>query len=261
MEPIQQVKQKIRNRLSAPVGHALLSKRDNDAYIAAFPRSGSTWLRTILVNILEPEAQGNPDVFNARIPAVSIRNASIINRLSSPRLIMTHSCWRPSMNKVVYLVRDGRDAFISSYHYHVTREGQDMTLEDYYQLYRREIYGRTWQRHTESFLLKGQQVLGGNLLSLRFDDLKLDTLHSIRGVCAFLNIDADDASIEHAISYASLENAKKIERQRQGDLADKNASFYRSGSNAQWQQAEYADVMREFERESFESLKLAKFLK
>ena len=75
-----------------------------------------------------------------------------------------------------------------------------------------------------------------------------------------MGIDADDASIEHAIKYASLENAKKIERQRQGDLADQNASFYRSGSTAQWQQAEYADVMRQFERESFEALKLANFL-
>jgi len=247
---MQQAKQKLRNSLSTPLGHVLLSKRDSDAYIAAFPRSGSTWLRTILVNILEPEAYGNPDVFNARIPAVSIRNASIINRLSSPRLIMTHSCWRPSINKVVYLVRDGRDAFISSYHYHV----------DYYQLYRREVYGRTWQQHTESFLINARQSLGGNLLSLRFDDLKADTLNSIKKVCAFLGIDADEVAIEYAIKYASLENAKKIERQRQGDLADQNASFYRSGSTAQWQQAEYADVMSEFERESLEALKLANFL-
>lgn len=260
MNPIQQVTQKLRNRLSTPLGHSLLSKRDNDTYIAAFPRSGSTWLRTILVNILEPEAHGNPDVFNARIPAVSIRNASIINRLSSPRIIMTHSCWRPSINKAVYLVRDGRDAFISSYHYHVTREGQDMTLENYYKLYSRETYGRTWKQHTESFLTKGQHALGSNLLSLRFDHLKLDTLNSIKTVCAFLDIDADDISIEHAIKYASLENAKKIEQQRQGEFADQNASFYRSGSTAQWQQAEYADVMRDFERESFKPLKLAKFL-
>ena len=229
-------------------------------YIAAFPRSGSTWLRTILVNILEPEAHGNPDVFNARIPAVSIRNASIINRLNSPRLIMTHSCWRPSIEKVVYLVRDGRDAFISSYHYHVTREGQAMPLEDYYQLYRREIYGRTWQQHTESFLLSGHQVLGSNLLKLRFDELKLDTLNCIKMVCAFLDIDADDDSIEHAVEYASLENAKKIEIQRQGEFADQNASFYRSGSTAQWQQPEYADVMRDFECDSLSALKLAKFL-
>ncbi|MFT6408683.1 MAG: hypothetical protein ACJAQ6_002103, partial [Arenicella sp.] len=113
-----QMIQKIRNRLSTPLGHLRLSHRPSDAYITAFPRSGSTWLRTILVNIMDPAADSNPDVFNARIPAVSIRNAAIINRLQSPRLIMTHSLWRQSIKKSVYLVRDGRDAFISSYHYH-----------------------------------------------------------------------------------------------------------------------------------------------
>jgi len=248
----------LRNRLSTSLGHTLLSKRVDDAYIAAYPRSGSTWLRTILVNILEPGACGNPDVFNARIPAVSIRNASLINHLASPRLIMTHSVWRASLKKAVYLVRDGRDAFISSYHYHVTREGSSVSVEDYYQLYSQQVYGKTWHQSVESWLGHGQEKMGKDIYILKFEDLKSDTFNVITKVCEFLNIQTSDEQILTAIDYASLDNAKKIEKQRQGNLND-NASFYRSGETAQWMKDDYHKVMAQFESASKSALELADY--
>lgn len=248
--------QKIRNNLSAPIGHALLSKRKDDAYIAAFPRSGSTWLRTILVNILDPSANSDPDIFNARIPAVSIRNASIINKLPSPRLIMTHSNWRPSINKAVYLVRDGRDAFISSYHYHITRNGLDMSIATYFELYRQQEYGQTWESHIKSWFDYGEKELSNALMVIRFEDLKNDTNACVMRVCSFLGIEADNISVQHAIALASLDNAKKIEQQRQGKIKDNNASFYREGRNEQWKNPQYREVISDFEVEAAWALKL-----
>lgn len=247
--------------MSTPIGHALLSKRKDDAYIAAFPRSGSTWLRTILVNILDPLANSDPDVFNARIPAVSIRNAGIINRLPSPRLIMTHSHWRPSINKAVYLVRDGRDAFISSYHYHVTRNGLDMSIATFFELYRKQEYGQTWESHVKSWLEYGEKNLGSELIIIRFEDLKNDTKACIMQVCSFLGIEANNMSVQQAIALASLENAKKIEQQRQGEIKDNNASFYREGRNKQWKNPQYREVMSDFEIEADWALKLIANLK
>ena len=245
--------------MSTSIGHARLSKRHDDIYIAAYPRSGSTWLRTILVNILEPKAFGNPDVFNARIPAVSIRNAALINQLESPRLIMTHSVWRPSIKKALYLVRDGRDAFISSYHYHVTREGGDLSIEDYYQLYCQNVYGKTWHQHVESWLKGGQSDMADSLCLVKFEDLKSETFTTIINICEFLNIQADDKEVLNAIEFASLDNAKKIERQRQGALTNNNASFYRSGKTAQWQQEQYLELMERFELGSRSALELADY--
>ena len=253
--------QRLRNRLSTPIGHALLSKRKDDAYIAAYPRSGSTWLRTILVNILDPSANSNPDVFNARIPAVSIRNASIINKLSSPRLIMTHSNWRSSINKGVYLVRDGRDAFISSYHYHVTRNGLDMSIRAYFELYKQRAYGQTWESHVLSWLEYGVKELGNDLVVVRFEDLKNDTQGCVKRICFFLQIEADDELIQRAIALASLDNAKKIEQQRQGNIKDNNASFYREGRSEQWKSAQYSEIISEFENEAGLALKLITSLK
>jgi len=235
--------QKIRNRLSGPIGHGLIRHRQDDTYIAAFPRSGSTWLRTMLVNVLDESAQSNPDAFNSRIPAVSIRNYRLIESLASPRTIMTHSCWRPSMKKAVYLVRDGRDSLVSSYHYHITRVGRAESFESYYDLYKSEVFGLTWSMHTAT------ENIGTKLLKLSFEDLKTDTDTHLSRVCDFLEIKVTNRQLRKAIELASLERARKIEEERDGPMVNENTSFYRKGSSNQWQDAKYLNVIKRFEKE------------
>ncbi len=246
---------KIRNHLSTPIGHFLLNKRVDDIYLAAYPRSGSTWLRTILVNILDPSAKSDPDRFNARIPAVSIRNASVINKLQSPRLIMTHSCWRPSIKKAVYLIRDGRDAFISTYHYHTTRNEIDMSIEEYYRQYSSGVYGVNWEKNINSWVLNGKNIIANDLLIIKFEELKKNTYETILKVCKFIEIEAENELIKSAIFDASIQKAKEIEKQRQGNISDSNASFYRVGDSNQWKKMIYSDVIKQFEINAEQTLK------
>lgn len=63
---------KLRNRISLPVGHALIGDRHSDRYYVSYPCSGSAWLRTMLTNIMALGASSNPEVFNAVISGVSI---------------------------------------------------------------------------------------------------------------------------------------------------------------------------------------------
>ncbi len=252
--------EKWRNRLSAPIGHLLISSRSDDTYIAAFPRSGSTWLRTILVNILEPEARGDPDIFNARIPAVSIRNSIAINQLDSPRLIMTHCCWNKNVSKVVYLIRDGRDAFISYLHFQLTRRGLDMNIEQFSKLYHNTVFGPTWATHTESWLEKGMPTLTNQSILVKFEDLKADTETEITRICEFLGITVTNKVLKIAIENASIENARKIEQMRQGEIIDNNASFYRHGTSEQWKEPVYQNVIKEFGEKSSNALRLGGYV-
>jgi len=255
-----QILEKLRNRISGPLGHALINDRIDDVYLAAFPRSGSTWVRTVLVNIIEPGSNSNPDIFNAKIPAVSIRNAKLINALESPRQIMTHSTWRPKIKKAVYLIRDGRDAFISSYHYHVTRNGVDMSLEHFYELYRADVYGHTWHHHVHNWLTLGQENLQDNFHLVRFEELKEKPNAVIKSICDFMQIEVADTALADAIAKASIENARKIEQERQGPIVDKNASFYREGESKQWQRSEYANAIHDFVKNSEAALRLSQYI-
>lgn len=81
-------------------------------------RSGSIWLRTMLVNIMIPYASRNPDVFNAAIPCESIKQAPHNRRCGHHELsIVTYIYYRPEIKRSVYTIRDGRDVLISCYHY------------------------------------------------------------------------------------------------------------------------------------------------
>ncbi len=249
--------EKWRNRVSAPLGHCLVSARKDDSYIAGFPRSGSTWLRTILTNIVQPDAVGNPDVFNATIPAVSIRNSFKINKLSSPRLIMTHGTWRPEIRKVIYIVRDGRDVLISLYHYQTTRRGVSLSEKEFMQSYNNGVFGMTWAQNIYSWLVNGASTLGNDLMVLRFEDMKENTQSVIERTCEFLMIETSRSDIELAIKHASLENARYIEQARQGQLDNANASFYRSGCTQQWKLQEYKELIVDFIGTSSSAMKIA----
>ena len=248
---------KLRNKYSTVIGHARINTRHDDTYIAAYPRSGSTWLRTIISNILEPAAKGDPDVFNARIPAVSIRNAKTINALESPRLIMTHSHWLPDIKKAVYVLRNGRDSFISSYHYHVTRNGKEISLDEYWNLYLQNVYGNMWHQHVESWLRHGRKNLGENLKVVYFEDLKSDINGELLSICEFLGIEYTARTLQRAIEYASLEHARKIEFARQGPFDTDEQSFYRSGASQQKLDVRYQSVLQSFDRISSQALSLA----
>ena len=227
---------KARNKLSLPVGYALIGRRKGDRFLASFPRSGSTWLRTILVNIMVPGANSDPEVFNEVIPGVSIRNAPAIRGLPSPRIIHGHTCYRNEIERAIYTVRDGRDALVSFYHYLTTRRGISMPFDKWFSKYERHEYGPTWDEHVRSWFVTGARALGDDLLIVRFERMKAEPVETVMDICVHLALDADVAQVESAVKMASIENARKIERRRVGSGASGDASFYRGGKTGQWQE-------------------------
>ena len=248
---------KIRNKLSLSVGHALIGRREDDRFLASFPRSGSTWLRTILVNIMVPGANSDPDVFNAVIPGVSIRHAPAIRRLPSPRLIHSHTCCRREISRVVYTVRDGRDASISFYHYLTTRRGISMPFDKWFAKYERHEYGPTWDEHVRSWFVAGARTLGDNLLIVRFERMKAEPIATVIDICGHLALEADVAQVASAVEKACIENARKIERQRAGSGVSGDASFYRGGKTGQWEEYLSGAVADRFWLRSGASMELA----
>lgn len=240
---------------------ALLRRRPDDRFIVSFPRSGSTWLRTIVTNVLLPEANSNPDIFNAVIPGISLRNVFAVDRMASPRLLKTHCNWRPAIGQTVYLVRDGRDAIISLFHYLVTRRQKDLTFARFYARYRQGAFGTPWHGNVESWLTEGRESLGDNLLVVPFADMKSDTANIVNHVLHFLGIEATEQELADAISKAGLDRMRQIERSRRGDVGSSDASFYRGGITGQWEHYFTPEIMQDFLRFEAGALQLAGYSK
>jgi len=211
-----------------------MDKRRDDQFIAAFPRSGSTWLRTMVANIIDPSARSDPAIFNRLIPSTSIRNTPRVRSRPSPRIVMTHSVWRRSIPRAVYLVRDGRDVLVSFYYYTIVRAGRAESFADFYAMYSAGVFGPRWDRHVASWFGRARRKLGSDLLTIRFEELKKSPEEVLDDVVGFLGLDTSAELRARAVEDASLENERQIESQRHGPVSG-GKSFYRGGRVGDWQ--------------------------
>ena len=249
----------LRNRVSLGLGYRLIRNQPTDQFIAASPRSGSTWLRTMVAAVMHPDEDIHPDVFNAWIPAVSVRQSRIINRLDAPRLIMTHSRWYPTMPRAVYLVRDGRDSLVSRYHYMTTRRGRTLPFDVFFARYLRGAYGQTWHTNVESWLGEGKPVLGDRLLVVHFEEMKAETHEVLGRVCAFLGLEHTPDLLQRAIEGSHLDRMRRIEREAQGQAVRANASFYRGGKVGTWREVFTPAIRRQYEELADRAMALAEY--
>ena len=257
----------LRTRLSVLAGY-MPQKRSNDSFIVAHPRSGSTWLRTIITNILIPEAQSDPDVFNDLIPGFSIRRARELSKLRSPRLLMTHSAYLPGFPRVLYLVRDGRDVLISYYNFlvyrkqRVTADGDEGSIDfsTFLARYYDGRYGHIWDHHVQSWLVHGPARMGVRIMIVKFEDMKISTEEVVQQIVAFLSIPATDDEISRAVQDASIEKARKVEKEewkKKGlGAPDSRSSFYGSGAKRDWRKHFSDEDMELFLKHSTKALEL-----
>lgn len=250
----------LRRNYSLPLAHTLVRAHATDSYVVSFPRSGSTWLRTILAGIIDPDTGCEPQVFNRILPGVSGRRLPLVWSLRDPRIIHSHTTFRTSLPKAVYMVRDGRDSLVSFYHYSTTRNGINMPFDEWFDLYCRRWYGPRWHEHVESWLIKGEEKLGAALMVLKFEDLKADPVEQVHLVTDFLGLDADHRAIHHALEMASLEQARRREARTFGRLQSEDQSFYRGGRTGQYHDYLRGDMYDRFMRLSGRALSLAGYL-
>src|SRR5581483_9049836 len=97
-----------------PAGRGVTVLPD-DVFIVSYLRSGSTWSRFLLGNLVHENHTvtfANLDRFVPSIVAVPDHR---LRKL--PRVIKSHECFDPRYPRVIYMVRDPRDVAVSFYHY------------------------------------------------------------------------------------------------------------------------------------------------
>jgi hypothetical protein len=102
----------------------------NDVFVANYPRSGSTWLRFLLFEILTQKDAGFDDV-NRHIPDVGGQRNAMALLPNQGRLIKTEEAFRPDYRRAIYIVRDGRDVALSEYAYQKAQGWIDCSFDDY----------------------------------------------------------------------------------------------------------------------------------
>ncbi len=142
----------------------------------------------------------------------------------------SHALFIREYPKVIYLVRDGRDAYVSYYYHRLKQLPQGIDFGRFLQ--RQDHYPCRWGDHVASWISKRDYA---NLLVVKFEDLKTDCLKQINRILNFLDVKRSKKRIEAAIEASSFENMKRIEIDK-GRLYKNQGPevFMRKGKTGDW---------------------------
>jgi len=220
----------------------------DDFFIVSYPRSGNTWTRFLISNLIY---QNEPTTFaniESRIPEIYFNSDHMMRRLPRPRLLKSHECFEPRYRQVIYIVRDPRDVAVSFYHHNVKAGNipDDYPMDDFVPRFIAAEFDTKWGSWNDSvkswLSLRQTQP---RFLMLRYEDMKKDPQGQLSRVGTFLEqhsfrkIDLNTEKLNQAIDRSSPERMRALEKEQAGQwvLTKQTRSdkpFVRTASSGGW---------------------------
>ncbi len=175
--------------------------RPDDVFLVSYPRSGNTWMRYLLANLLEPQGEWHIENIGRVIPDIhETWPAEWIPR--RPRILKSHYPYRAQYRKVIYLYRDGRDVAISYHHFLVRLHDDKRDFPAFFIdfLHGRVPYG-AWHEHVAGWMASRESTC--SLLPIQYRALYDNPLKSLQRVGDFLGYQWSNEQISTAIEKSS----------------------------------------------------------
>jgi hypothetical protein len=212
----------------------------DDALLASYPRSGTTWLRFLLSEALT----GQPAEFETVGRTVRYvgdhQNAPALLP-DTGRLIFSHEPFETTDHRIIYAVRDPRSVLISEFRW-LLRRG--VYRDEFQAFYSDFLVGRTnpwgsWASHV-AYWLGSLSASAGRLLIVRFEDLRADTEGTLKNILAFLNVELPADQVTTVVRNNSVDRMRAKE-ERAPDAAfskgvKRDIRFINAGSTLGWRE-------------------------
>jgi hypothetical protein len=191
----------------------------DDAFLISYPKSGHTWLRFLVASLVSPAEAVTLVDMELRVPSVHGYSDVWLRKKPRPRILASHECYDPRFKKVVYLVRDPRDAVVSSYYHHLRRGeiGDTDSIDRYVpgwlagSMWSSPPFGG-WREHVLSWLATRGDDPG--FLLLRYEDMKKDPQAELAKVSSHLGLAASPQALERAVELAGAERMRELEKEQ-----------------------------------------------
>lgn len=212
-----------------------------NAYLASYPRSGNTWVKFVLFEILTGEKAEFASA-DAAVPLIGWHRRAAPHLVGEGCLIKTHEPYRREYKKGVYLVRDVRDVVLAEFAFHRWRGVEDEDFDDFLSRFlRRGVWAfGTWANHVRSWL-DARDVQGQDILVIKYEDLRQSTEQAFLRIVEFLGIKADREKVRKAIESNTISRMQDKEQRAKETLFKKylhnysaDQRFVRSGSSGRW---------------------------
>ncbi|GAB4190690.1 MAG: sulfotransferase domain-containing protein [Phycisphaeraceae bacterium] len=209
----------------------------DDCFLVSYPKSGNTWMRFLLAQLLY-EAGGGKDHdlidfhnYSKYVPEYELHSRDYF-AMPRPHIIKSHSPYNPDFPRVVYLVRDPRDVYVSYYHYMLKRLPEGTSFHTFLRMDSLD-YGQ-WHEHVAGWIDKP------NVMVIRYEDMLRDTAVELKRCIDFWGgLTFSDSQIQRAVELSRFDRMKQIEQQRGLPFRNpvqkaKSTTFMRKGRSGDW---------------------------
>jgi Sulfotransferase domain len=190
----------------------------DDAFLVSYPKSGNTWARFLIANLLRPQDNVGFSNIHDIIPGIDVVPHRDMLRHPRPRIIKSHQYFDPRYRRVVYIVRDPRDVALSEYHAQrkSKRIGDQHPIQEFVRGFLAGEscdYG-SWGEHAASWLSARYGQPG--FLLVRYEDMLQDTARELSRMASFLGLNPTSELIEQAVSRSRADKMRKLEKSQAG---------------------------------------------
>jgi len=249
----------------------------NIVWLASYPKSGNTWVRAFLANLIanrtEPvplaelvryaEDEANPDLFSAlagrpsaelgidEIAALRPRvHAEIARRASGTRFVKTHNMagrfdghplhdWSVSAGAIV-VVRNPLDVAVSMTHHFGLGldEAIDRLADDNVATANDALFVSQILGSWSTHVKSWADMANDSVLVLRYEDLLEKPAKHFAKVARLVGLGQDRARVDRAVRHAGFQSLSGLEKKHGfAEASGKGARFFRKGRVNEWREA------------------------
>jgi Sulfotransferase domain len=187
----------------------------DDIFLTSYPRSGNTWTRFLVGNLVHTEEAVTFLNVERLVPDMYKHGDYYMRHLPRPRILKSHEVFDPRYKKIIYIVRDPRDVAISNYHWEMKQRAvkDGVPIEEFLPDW---IGGKVWDRlgnwgdHVTSWLsTRGDQP---GFVMLRYEDLIEDPARELVKVANLLGIEPSPDRLARAADLSSADRMRQLEQ-------------------------------------------------
>ena len=225
----------------------------DDVFIVSYPRSGNTWVRFLVGNLIasSPTTFANVD---ERVPDIYKTDIETLSRSQRPRYLKSHETVDSRYPTVIYVVRDPRDVLVSYYHYkmRLNRIPDGHSIAGFAKGFIKgslDSFG-SWADHVSGWLNSREGSSG--FLLVRYEDLLEYPYRETERITDFLGISCSQARVRQAVEQASFSQMRQLEETHQQSWAEAQGArtdipFVRAGTREQWKTVCPEEIVSEIE--------------
>lgn len=240
----QKGKRKLYDKMSSSLGYVNMGEfSEEDVFIVSYPKSGNTWFRNLTAGVVygaDPDLMPQSLIFDL-VPPVHER--SYYKRYDTPMYFKSHRLPQKAYRRVVYLLRDGRDAMVSFYHFAQARRKIDMDFLHMVQT-GEGLNPCKWHDHVENWLAN---PFNSDMLLIKYEDLKSDPVSQLQKFCDFMNLQREASLLQLVAEKNSFAAMQKREQEKGIGLdLGKDQLFVRRGEVGSYKDEMPEDVLAAF---------------